>query len=283
MISFVVPCYNQGLLIEKNFDRIVQIINNQSLYGEFIFVDDGSVDNTSQQIIRLTKTARTKFTAINFTRNYGQHNATLCGIEHSSGDSIITIDLDKLVDGVLTQIIPVINNNKLPDVIYGIEKNKKQSFPRLVGGYLFSLSFRILFNKVKYVSSTRIISSALAHRILASKNEFIIIDALINDNASSFGIFHYHSKSIEQQSSYKFSKLVNLVLGLYIFYRPIHIVILYTLFTTLTILFLPLNQNAEIFTALASFILFGAAFMYYYRLIIANYKQRYEISKITCN
>ena len=90
-ISVVIPTFNESGNIElmaKKLDR--------ELHGyerEFIFVDDGSTDDTLNQIIRLSTNCDHIY-YVSFSRNFGHQSALKAGIDIASGDCVISIDAD---------------------------------------------------------------------------------------------------------------------------------------------------------------------------------------------
>lgn len=92
--SIVVPCYNEEETIQIFYDEIKRYIPNMiDLEFEFIFVDDGSRDNTLNEIKRLSATdERVKY--ISFSRNFGKEAGLYAGLEAAAGDYIVTMDVD---------------------------------------------------------------------------------------------------------------------------------------------------------------------------------------------
>ncbi|GEM_PF-3537890 len=284
MISIIVPCFNQEVILGNYSDNMVQLINALDRSAEFVFVDDGSSDNTIGQLQKISQSVNAKFTIVRLQGNYGQHNATMAGLSNAQGDILVTIDLDKLLAGTLKQLLRVIQNNAgLPEVTYGINTHKNQSLFRSMVGQVFALSFRILFPRVKYVSSTRIITLPLATRILSDPHNFVIIDAIINAKAKSFGTFSYEAADLNAPSVYKLSKLIKLAQGLYIIYRPM---LLLLLFIALAIIAGMLINSGYILAAAfvaVLLILFAAAFIFTWQGITSRYKEKYKVAELICN
>lgn len=93
-ISFVIPCYCS----EKNIDNVINKIYramkqrpNKSF--EIILVNDNSRDNTWKKIQELTELHK-EIIGINFSYNFGQHNALMAGFRAASGELIMTSDDD---------------------------------------------------------------------------------------------------------------------------------------------------------------------------------------------
>lgn len=93
-ISIIVPCYNEEKSIPLFYDELNKNINNfENSEFEFIFVNDGSNDNTLNTIKKLTESdSRVKY--ISFSRNFGKESAIYAGLENSTGDFVTIMDSD---------------------------------------------------------------------------------------------------------------------------------------------------------------------------------------------
>jgi glycosyltransferase involved in cell wall biosynthesis len=94
LLSVVVPCYNERDLIDIFMRSLTAVFQEMPQYDlEVIFVDDGSVDGTSDVLISLCeKDSRVKVAEL--SRNFGKEAALTAGINLSSGDAVIPIDAD---------------------------------------------------------------------------------------------------------------------------------------------------------------------------------------------
>ena len=93
-LSVIVPCYNEEAVLPAFYEEIVRVAAGCSNYNfEFLFVNDGSRDNT-QTIIEsfAKKDARVRY--ISFSRNFGKEGGMLAGLEHCTGDYACFIDAD---------------------------------------------------------------------------------------------------------------------------------------------------------------------------------------------
>lgn len=100
--SIVVPVFNEQDTIKLFYDAVTPVMRGLNEEYEIIFVNDGSQDNTINELKNLAKADKNvKF--ISFSRNFGQQAAIFCGYEHASGDAVISIDVD-LQDPV--EVIP---------------------------------------------------------------------------------------------------------------------------------------------------------------------------------
>ncbi len=92
--SVVVPCYNEEETIRIFYDEMMKYITNMpDLEFEFIFVDDGSKDRSLEEMKKLAaEDARVKY--ISFSRNFGKEAGLFAGLEATTGDYIVTMDVD---------------------------------------------------------------------------------------------------------------------------------------------------------------------------------------------
>ena len=93
MYSVVIPVFNSVDIIEKTVNGVRSYFLSSKNNFEIILVNDGSKDNSWEVIERLAN-KYDELISINLVKNYGQHNANMCGFRHASGDYLITMDDD---------------------------------------------------------------------------------------------------------------------------------------------------------------------------------------------
>ena len=94
LISIVSPAFNESKNIQRIIDEVDEVMSKIKKFDyEYIFVDDGSTDNTWSEIIRAT-TKNSKIRGIRFTRNFGQQIALTAGINAAKGSALIYCDSD---------------------------------------------------------------------------------------------------------------------------------------------------------------------------------------------
>ena len=94
LVSIVTPFYNEGEGVKHFYQVMVQTMENLPDFDfEILCVDDGSRDNTLDQLIAISKTDP-RVTVLEFSRNFGKEPAMTAGIDATSGDCIIPIDAD---------------------------------------------------------------------------------------------------------------------------------------------------------------------------------------------
>lgn len=93
-VDLIVPCYNESQVIELFYKETGKVIDNIRGYNfNFIFVDDGSKDNTLDIVSGFAKTdERVKY--ISFSRNFGKESAMYAGLKNATGDYVLILDAD---------------------------------------------------------------------------------------------------------------------------------------------------------------------------------------------
>jgi glycosyltransferase involved in cell wall biosynthesis len=132
-ISIVVPVYNSEKTLVELFARIDKVFYDLNKTYQLILVDDGSKDNSWNEIEKLKNNHSEKILAVRFGKNYGQHNAILCGFNYCTGDCIITLDDDlQNPPEEITKLYSKYQETNA-DVIYAIPIDKKNSVIRNAG------------------------------------------------------------------------------------------------------------------------------------------------------
>ncbi|MEY2579704.1 MAG: polyisoprenyl-phosphate glycosyltransferase [Verrucomicrobiota bacterium] len=95
LISIIIPCYNEAAVLPEAHRRLAELADRLQSAGtfEFIFVDDGSRDETSRLLCELAR-ADPRVRGLRLSRNFGQQIATTAGLEHAAGDAVVIIDAD---------------------------------------------------------------------------------------------------------------------------------------------------------------------------------------------
>ena len=93
-VSIVVPMYNEQESLEILYQELNRVTDTIKDYEfEYMFVNDGSKDNTLQEIQRLA-TADDRVRYVSFSRNFGKEAALYAGLSNADGDYIATMDAD---------------------------------------------------------------------------------------------------------------------------------------------------------------------------------------------
>ncbi len=92
-VSIVVSVYNEELILNIFYDKIISILNNCKWDYELIFVNDGSHDH-SMDLLSAFVQKNNKVRIISFSKNFGHEAAMIAGGDLSRGDAIIFLDAD---------------------------------------------------------------------------------------------------------------------------------------------------------------------------------------------
>lgn len=95
-LSIIIPCYFNGENIPITKERLIQ---NESLFEEnvtfeYVMVDDGSKDNTIEELIKFRDEQPGKVKIIKLAGNVGSYNAILAGMNYATGDCCVVIAAD---------------------------------------------------------------------------------------------------------------------------------------------------------------------------------------------
>lgn len=94
LVSIVLPCYNEAKLLPETHRRLSALAQKLTKERfEFIYVDDGSRDETAAILHELSLTDE-RVKALRLSRNFGHQVATTAGLEHASGDAVVLMDAD---------------------------------------------------------------------------------------------------------------------------------------------------------------------------------------------
>jgi glycosyltransferase involved in cell wall biosynthesis len=120
LISIVVPCFNESETVELFIDAVDTALQNRRL--EYIFVNDGSGDDTLAKLLALS-VSDDRIVIVNLSRNFGKEVAMTAGIDAATGDVVVPMDSD-------LQDPPEVIANFLErwregfDVVYGIRRDR---------------------------------------------------------------------------------------------------------------------------------------------------------------
>lgn len=223
-LSIVIPVYNSEKIIEELYLEINKALKKEVVYFEIIMVDDHSTDNSYERMIKLHKKNK-NIKIIKLLRNFGQHNAIMCGFNFTEGDYIITMDDD--LQNPPKEIMRLFNEAKKGyDLVVGIPVQKKHRLIRNILSKLITfLNNRILgIDKRFERSNFRIYSKELVKNIITIKSGYCYLPAFINhfisyDRVSTIGVKHNESKI--NKTRYNLFKLLKLTSNLIINYSSL--------------------------------------------------------------
>ncbi|MCK9376522.1 MAG: glycosyltransferase family 2 protein [Syntrophobacterales bacterium] len=92
-LSIIAPMYNEQNNIDYFFEKLLPILNNLNMSYEIICINDGSTDNTLEELLKFRQD-NPFIKIINFSRNFGKEIALTAGLRYSRGQAMIPIDAD---------------------------------------------------------------------------------------------------------------------------------------------------------------------------------------------
>lgn len=220
LLSIVVPCYNEEDTIKlflAEAHRVELQLENQ-LDFEYIFINDGSKDNTLN-VLKEISNYNSNVHYLSFSRNFGKESAMLAGLEHARGDFITVMDAD-LQDPPELLIAMYDKIQEGYDVVGTRRKNRE-------GEPAIRTFFSKLFYKViNIISDTEIVDGARDYRLMTKQ----VVDSILEMgevNRFSKGIFAWvgydtyyipyeNRERVAGESSWNFWQLVRYSLEGYI-------------------------------------------------------------------
>ena len=185
LLSIVVPCYNEQEALPFFYKEICRVAEEmKASHGaefEFIFVDDGSKDNTLAIARDLhQKDARVRY--ISFSRNFGKEAGILAGLEAAKGDYVAMLDAD-LQDppALLPQMLDALLQEDY-DCAATRRTNRKGEPP------IRSFFARMFYKIINRLSDADIVDGARDYRLMRRRMVDAIL-ALPEYNRFSKGIF----------------------------------------------------------------------------------------------
>jgi len=207
-VSIVIPVYNSAETLAPLTERLASVLPQFSDNFEVILVNDGSPDDSWEVISRLSQ-QYSWLRGINLMRNYGQHNATLCGVREARCEIVVTMDDDLQHP---PEEIPLLlaKLDEDYDVVYGVPQKRPHSWWR----NWFSVLIKRLLAQVMGIRTIRDIGAFRAFKTRLRKafagysNPNVILDVLLSWGTSRFTAVTVDERPRETgQSNYSFSKL----------------------------------------------------------------------------
>jgi glycosyltransferase involved in cell wall biosynthesis len=184
--SIVVPVYKGEATLQELVERLYQVLTTLGGQFEVILVNDGSPDRSWESIETLAK----RFpwvVGINLMRNYGQHNALLCGVRQARYETIVTIDDDlqnppEEIPALLAKLAEGY------DVVYGTPQKVNQNLWRILASKLIRLVLRnVIGSDVAWkASSFRAFRTSIRAAFENYKSPSVFLDVLLNWGAARF-------------------------------------------------------------------------------------------------
>jgi undecaprenyl-phosphate 4-deoxy-4-formamido-L-arabinose transferase len=208
-ISVVIPVYNSHDTLDELAARLMQALPGLTSSHEVILVNDGSRDN-SWQVIESLSEEYLWVRGINLMRNYGQHNALLCGIR--SARYAITVTMDDDLQHPPEEIGKLLGPLREGiDVVYGTPMKPQHALWRKFSSYLIRLALRgaMGIKNARNVSAFRTFRTSVRDAFANYHSPFVSIDVLLAWGTTSFSSVPVnHDPRSGGRSNYNFRKLL---------------------------------------------------------------------------
>jgi len=251
-ISVVVPVYRSEATLRELHRRVVGALAPRGAAFEIVFVEDCGGDGSWRVIEELARSdARVK--GIRLSRNFGQHNALLCGIRAARHEVVVTIDDDlQNPPEEIARLLARLDEGY--DVVYGAPEREQHGFLRGRASAITKMALMRAMGSdtARHVSAFRAFRTYLREVFSSYRSPFVSIDVLLTWGTARFShLTVRHDARAAGESNYTLRKLV------------VHALNMVTGFTTL-----PLRLAAVLGFAFA---LFGLGVLAY---VIAVYLAR---------
>jgi len=208
-ISVVVPVYNSSEILPLLVERLAPVLRSQTTAFELILVNDGSADD-SWKVIEALASENGWIHGINFMRNYGQHNALLCGTREAQYSIIVTMDDDlqhppEEIPKLLTEL------EAGYDVVYGADDKRQHGAWRNLSSDTIRLALEIAMGTkiAKHVSAFRAFRTELRDAFSNYQSPFVSLDVLLSWATTRFSAVRVrHDPRKSGRSNYTFRTLL---------------------------------------------------------------------------
>jgi glycosyltransferase involved in cell wall biosynthesis len=181
-LSIIVPCYNEQEMIPIFFDEVEKL--KLPLKLEYIFINDGSDDNTLEELKKLYVRAPEKVRYLSFSRNFGKEAGIYAGLVESTGDYIVLMDVD-LQDPpqLLPEMYDLLKTTDYDSI--GTRRVSREGEP-----VIRSFFARMFYKIINKISDVEIVDGARDYQMMTRKMVNAIID-MQEYNRFSKGIFRW--------------------------------------------------------------------------------------------
>lgn len=210
-LSIVIPVYNAEKTIGDLCPALISLLAVDYLL-EIVLVNDFSSDGTDAVCRRLQKEYPETITYARLSRNFGEHNTVMAGLNLARGDFVVIMDDDfqnppEEVPRLMAEI------QKGYDVVYSQYPDKRDSLFRNLGSYLNGSMARVLLHKPAnlYLSSFKAMNRFLVDELITYKTPTPYLDAIILRITRNIGTVEVrHDRRLSGSSGYTLKKLAAL-------------------------------------------------------------------------
>lgn len=208
-ISVVVPVYRSQEILKELYRRIVAAIEPIDKNFELVLVEDCGGDK-SWDVIQELSTKDSRIHGIHLARNYGQHNALLCGIRAARGDIVVTLDDD--LQNPPEEIHKLLKKlDEGYDVVYGTPTLETHGFLRDQASRITKIALQSAMGVeiASKVSAFRVFRTQLRDAFADYRSPTVNIDVLLSWGSCRFSVVtvQQHKRAVGE-SGYTVRKLI---------------------------------------------------------------------------
>jgi undecaprenyl-phosphate 4-deoxy-4-formamido-L-arabinose transferase len=222
-LSVVIPVYNSEGLLRPLVNRLEPVLREITSEFELVLVNDGSRDE-SWSVVRELCAAHPWIRGIDMMRNYGQHNALLCGIRAVRHEIIVTMDDDlqhppEEIPMLLAALDSADGSSSARpfDVVYGTPEHETHGFLRDIASQMTKLALQKSMGAetARKVSAFRAFRSDLRQCFADYRSQFVSIDVLLTWGTTKFkAVAVRHDPRAVGASNYTYRKLLTHALNM---------------------------------------------------------------------
>jgi undecaprenyl-phosphate 4-deoxy-4-formamido-L-arabinose transferase len=212
-ISVVVPVYRSEQTLPALVQELAKVLPTLAARHELVLVNDGSPD-ASWRVIEELAGGFAFVRGISLMRNYGQHNATLCGIRAARYATIVTMD-DDLQHAPEDIHLLLAKLNEGNDVVYGVWSERKRSWWRAFFATITkrAVAWVMGADTVRDMSAFRAIRTKVRAGFADFDGPDVLVDVLLSWGTARFAAVSINERDrAAGQSNYSFWKLVKVSL-----------------------------------------------------------------------
>lgn len=224
-ISVIIPVYNSQDTLDELTRRIIRVLEQTAYPFEILFINDHSKDK-SWEIIQALAQSDPRLMGFDLSKNFGQINATMCGLRQVRFDLVLTIDDDlQHPPEEIPKLLFLMETGDY-DVVYGIYDRKKDSWLKTMGSHFHNFIYNKIFHKPAdiRVSSFRIFGPVCLEAIRNYYTPAPLLHPIVLSLTSKIGnVTINHEPSRSGATRYSFTKLFNLTFDLIFYYSVLPI------------------------------------------------------------
>lgn len=215
-LSIVIPVYRSAETLSTLLQELEKVLGGLALEWEVIFVDDASPDNSWDVVCALQTRFPDRIRAIQLSRNFGQHNALMCGFRHAAGKYIVTMDDDlQNPPDEIPNLLRTLEETGA-DLVYGVYDYKQHNWARNLATGIAGTFYRTIFRLPFAFTSFRIVRRELVQQTLSHHVSFVFIDGLFAWRTNRIErTTVQHRQRMRGRSGYSVGKLARLAVNLF--------------------------------------------------------------------